>query len=171
MNWMWRLADYRRAKNDTQWIKGSTILLDLFRTRVFWRGPCDPMDVLFRTVTEHARPLGPRSFVYFLTIQEDGCIGLTRSPFEHRPWVLISTAVARGIRAHPPSRPRCRGQAGLKEQQKRQPALRTADHEADAKGIIKAWVSTGLLVSYEYENPTSRKQVKGLKVDNTKRPS
>jgi hypothetical protein len=46
MNWMW-LADYRRAKNDTQWIKGSTILgiLDLFRTRVFWPGPCDPMDV------------------------------------------------------------------------------------------------------------------------------
>jgi AAA domain/Primase C terminal 2 (PriCT-2) len=43
--------------------------------------------------------------------------------------------------------------------------------EADAKGIIKAWVKSGLLVSYEYDNPTTRKKVKGFRVDNSKRPS
>jgi hypothetical protein len=43
--------------------------------------------------------------------------------------------------------------------------------EADAKGIIKAWVKSGLLVSYDYENPATRHKVKGLRVENSKRPS
>jgi RecA-family ATPase len=43
--------------------------------------------------------------------------------------------------------------------------------EAQAREIIKAWVKAGLLVRDNYENPTTRKTVKGLRVDNTKRPS
>jgi AAA domain/Bifunctional DNA primase/polymerase, N-terminal len=43
--------------------------------------------------------------------------------------------------------------------------------EALAKDVIKAWLATGLLYSEEYENPKTRKPVKGLWVNNTKRPS
>jgi hypothetical protein len=43
--------------------------------------------------------------------------------------------------------------------------------EAQAKEIIKAWRRTELLTSDEYENPVTRKSVKGLWVDNSKRPS
>jgi hypothetical protein len=43
--------------------------------------------------------------------------------------------------------------------------------ESDARQIIKAWLKTGLLLRTEYENPDTRKTVKGLKVDNARRPS
>jgi hypothetical protein len=46
-----------------------------------------------------------------------------------------------------------------------------AKSEADARQIIKAWVKSGLLVPLEYDNPLTRKPVKGLRVDNAKRPS
>jgi hypothetical protein len=42
--------------------------------------------------------------------------------------------------------------------------------EAQGREVIRAWVKTGLLVPFEYENPTTRKVVRGLKVDCTKRP-
>jgi hypothetical protein len=42
--------------------------------------------------------------------------------------------------------------------------------EANARGIIKAWVKNQLLVSDDCENPVTRKSVKGLRVDSTKRP-
>jgi AAA domain len=43
--------------------------------------------------------------------------------------------------------------------------------EAAARRIIKTWTQSGLLIHKEYENPATRKQVKGLFVDNEKRPS
>jgi AAA domain len=43
--------------------------------------------------------------------------------------------------------------------------------EAAARQIIKAWTKSGLLVGQECENPVTRKTVKGLFVDNQKRPS
>jgi hypothetical protein len=43
--------------------------------------------------------------------------------------------------------------------------------EAQAREIIKAWVKKGLLERYEYENPATRKQVDGLRVDSAMRPS
>jgi hypothetical protein len=43
--------------------------------------------------------------------------------------------------------------------------------EAQGKEIIKAWRKTELLTSDDYENPVTRKKVKGLWVDNSKRPS
>jgi hypothetical protein len=43
--------------------------------------------------------------------------------------------------------------------------------EAQAREIIRTWVRTGLLQRFEYENPTTRKPVKGLRVDATKRPA
>jgi hypothetical protein len=43
--------------------------------------------------------------------------------------------------------------------------------EAQAKEIIKAWRKTGLLISKDYDNPETYKKVKGLWVDNSKRPS
>ena len=43
--------------------------------------------------------------------------------------------------------------------------------EAEAKQIVKAWLKTGLLYPVEYDNPATRKPVKGLSVDNSKRPS
>jgi hypothetical protein len=46
-----------------------------------------------------------------------------------------------------------------------------AKSEADARQIIKAWVRSGLLVPHEYDNPVTRKPVKGFRVDNAKRPS
>jgi hypothetical protein len=42
--------------------------------------------------------------------------------------------------------------------------------EGQAREIIKAWAKNRVLISEEYENPTTRKIVKGLRVDNTKRP-
>jgi hypothetical protein len=42
--------------------------------------------------------------------------------------------------------------------------------EAQAREIIRTWVKTGLLVPFDYENPATRKTVRGLKVEATKRP-
>jgi hypothetical protein len=42
--------------------------------------------------------------------------------------------------------------------------------EGQAREIIKAWVKNGVLISEEYENPSTRKTVKGLRVDNSRRP-
>jgi hypothetical protein len=42
--------------------------------------------------------------------------------------------------------------------------------ETQAREIIRTWVKNGLLVPFEYENPSTRKPVRGLKVDATKRP-
>ncbi|QIG98585.1 AAA family ATPase [Bradyrhizobium sp. 6(2017)] len=43
--------------------------------------------------------------------------------------------------------------------------------EGPARQIIKMWVGSGLLIQHSYENPTTRKPVKGLRVDAVKRPS
>jgi hypothetical protein len=43
--------------------------------------------------------------------------------------------------------------------------------EAACRQIIKLWVRSGLLIRRSYENPATRKPVKGFKVDNEKRPS
>jgi hypothetical protein len=43
--------------------------------------------------------------------------------------------------------------------------------EGDARQIIKSWVKHGVLVHEDYENPATRKLVKGLRVDDAKRPS
>jgi hypothetical protein len=43
--------------------------------------------------------------------------------------------------------------------------------EGPAREIIKTWIKSGLLVEKEYDNPTTRKSVKGLWVDNLKRPT
>jgi hypothetical protein len=43
--------------------------------------------------------------------------------------------------------------------------------EAQAREIVRTWVETGVLVVYEYENPVTRKPVKGLRVDPSKRPT
>jgi hypothetical protein len=46
------------------------------------------------------------------------------------------------------------------------------DHtEGQCREIIKAWVKNGLLVSETYYNKVERKDRKGLRVDNTKRPT
>jgi hypothetical protein len=42
--------------------------------------------------------------------------------------------------------------------------------EGQCREVIRTWVKTGLLVEFSYENPATRKPVKGLKVDCTKRP-
>lgn len=42
--------------------------------------------------------------------------------------------------------------------------------EVQARDIIKTWVKNGVLVRHEYENRTTRKPVKGLRVDPKKRP-
>jgi hypothetical protein len=42
--------------------------------------------------------------------------------------------------------------------------------ENQAREIIKTWVKNGVLVHDEYENPATRKLVKGLRVDPKKRP-
>ena len=42
--------------------------------------------------------------------------------------------------------------------------------EAQAREIIRTWVKNGVLVRYEYDNPATRKQVDGLRVDANKRP-
>jgi hypothetical protein len=46
-----------------------------------------------------------------------------------------------------------------------------AKTEAQAREIIKTWVKNGLLMVEQYENPRTRKTVKGLRVDHLKRPS
>jgi AAA domain len=43
--------------------------------------------------------------------------------------------------------------------------------EEQAKKIIKEWIRTGVLMRCDYENPETRKEVSGLEVDQTKRPS
>jgi len=43
--------------------------------------------------------------------------------------------------------------------------------EAQGREIIRTWVKNGVLVPYDYDNPATRKSVKGLKLDTTKRPS
>ena len=43
--------------------------------------------------------------------------------------------------------------------------------EGSARQVIKTWVGSGLLTVKDYENPATRKSVKGLWVDNAKRPS
>jgi AAA domain/Toprim-like len=40
-----------------------------------------------------------------------------------------------------------------------------------ARQIINAWLKSGLLTHHEYDNPKTRKPAKGLRVDDTKRPS
>jgi hypothetical protein len=42
--------------------------------------------------------------------------------------------------------------------------------ESQCREIIAAWCKSGLLVKFDYENPATRKTVKGLRVDNSKRP-
>ena len=42
--------------------------------------------------------------------------------------------------------------------------------EGPARAIINTWIKSGLLVEKEYDNPKTRKPVKGLWVDNLKRP-
>jgi hypothetical protein len=43
--------------------------------------------------------------------------------------------------------------------------------EGPARQIIKTWLGSGLLVVKEYANPKTRKPVKGLWVDNLRRPT
>ena len=43
--------------------------------------------------------------------------------------------------------------------------------ETQAREVIKTWVKNGVLVAYDYINPSTRKPVKGLRLDPTKRPS
>jgi hypothetical protein len=42
--------------------------------------------------------------------------------------------------------------------------------EGPAREIIKAWLKTGMLYREDYQNPTTRKSVSGLRVDQTKKP-
>jgi hypothetical protein len=43
--------------------------------------------------------------------------------------------------------------------------------EKQAREVIKTWVRNGVLVPFSYDNPITRKPVRGLKVDDEKRPS
>jgi hypothetical protein len=43
--------------------------------------------------------------------------------------------------------------------------------EGPARQIIKTWLGSGLLFQHSYENPVTRKPVKGLRVNPAKRPS
>ena len=43
--------------------------------------------------------------------------------------------------------------------------------DSQCREVIKAWVKTGLLEPFDYTNPKTRREVKGLKVINSKRPS
>jgi hypothetical protein len=43
--------------------------------------------------------------------------------------------------------------------------------EGQARQIIAAWLKSGLLEKFDYENPVTRKPVKGLRVNSTKRPT
>lgn len=57
------------------------------------------------------------------------------------------------------------------------PAWRVIDKHCPGKGegparqIIKTWIGSGLLIAKEYDNPKTRKPVKGLWVEPKKRPS
>lgn len=42
--------------------------------------------------------------------------------------------------------------------------------KALCRDVIKAWVGSGLLISFPYHNNVTRKDVTGLKVDDAKRP-
>jgi hypothetical protein len=42
--------------------------------------------------------------------------------------------------------------------------------DADCKAMVKAWLKSGTLVEKDYTDPIQRKEVKGLFVDNSKRP-
>jgi hypothetical protein len=42
--------------------------------------------------------------------------------------------------------------------------------EAQCREVIKAWVKSGVLVAFDYQNPKTWKDVKGLKVDEAKKP-
>jgi AAA domain len=42
--------------------------------------------------------------------------------------------------------------------------------DGQARQMIAAWLRTGLLLTFDYTNPQTRKDVKGLRVDSTKRP-
>ena len=46
-----------------------------------------------------------------------------------------------------------------------------AKTEGQAREVIKTWVKNGVLVRYDYDNPVTRKSVKGLRVDPRKKPS
>ena len=43
--------------------------------------------------------------------------------------------------------------------------------EGPAREIVKTWIRSGLLVEKDYANPATRKAVKGLWVDNLRRPT
>ena len=43
--------------------------------------------------------------------------------------------------------------------------------EGPARQIVKTWLGSGLLIAKDYDNPKTRKPVKGLWVDNLRRPS
>jgi hypothetical protein len=53
-----------------------------------------------------------------------------------------------------------------------QVVVKEAPHksEAQAREIIRTWVKDGILVKPEYTNPKTRKKVRGLRVNLTKRP-
>ena len=42
--------------------------------------------------------------------------------------------------------------------------------KAQCREVIRAWVETGLLEDFDYKNPKTRQPVKGLKVNDAKRP-
>jgi hypothetical protein len=43
--------------------------------------------------------------------------------------------------------------------------------EGQARKVIAARLESGLLIKFDYVSPTTRKTVKGLRVDSTKRPT
>jgi hypothetical protein len=43
--------------------------------------------------------------------------------------------------------------------------------EKQCREVIKTWVKNGVLVAFDYDNPVSRKPVRGLRLDTSKRPS
>ena len=43
--------------------------------------------------------------------------------------------------------------------------------EGQAREVIKVWIKNGVLIRHEYDNPTTRKPAKGLRVNPSKRPS
>jgi hypothetical protein len=45
-----------------------------------------------------------------------------------------------------------------------------AKSEAQCREIIRTWVKNGVLVPVDYISPTTRKTIKGLKVDDARRP-
>jgi AAA domain len=46
-----------------------------------------------------------------------------------------------------------------------------AKSEVQCREVIRTWVKNGVLVPFDYDSPTTRKGVKGLKVDPSKRPT